>query len=295
MNNQPSTSNQQLSTNSNDTWTKVIESKAKPCDLKLRQLWQYRDLIYMFVRKDLVVLYKQTILGPIWYIVQPVIASIMFTFIFGRIAKIPSDGVPHYLFYLAGITCWGYFSSSLTTTSNTFTENQAIFGKVYFPRIVIPISIVISNFIKFNMQVGVFLFFYFLYMYKGAAVKPNYYLFLFPLLVFMMGGLSLGFGMLFSAMTAKYRDLKFLLSFFVQIWMYGTPIIYSLSDAPEKYKWIIALNPMTSIIITFKYAFLGRGNFSWDYLIYSFVFMTVLLFVSLIIFNKVEKNFMDTV
>ena len=278
-----------------EEWTKIIEPKTGGVDLKLRQLWQYRDLIYMFVRKDLVVKYKQTILGPIWYIVQPLITSIMFTFIFGRIAKIPSDGIPHYLFYLAGITCWGYFSICLTTTSDTFTTNQAIFGKVYFPRIAIPISIVISNFLKFCIQLGVFLFFYFLYMYKGAAVEPNYYLFLLPVLVLMMGGLSLGFGMLFSAMTTKYKDLKFLLSFFIQIWMYGTPIIYPLSEAPEKYRWIIALNPMTSIITTFKYAFFGKGDFRWDYLIYSFVFMIVLLFVALIIFNKVEKNFMDTV
>ena len=286
--------NDQLSTN-NDTWTKIIEPKSKACNLKLRQLWKYRDLIYMFVRKDLVVKYKQTILGPVWYIVQPLITSIMFTFIFGRIAKIPTGGVPHYLFYLAGITCWGYFSICLTTTSDTFTTNQAIFGKVYFPRIAIPISIVISNFLKFCIQLGVFLFFYFLYMYNGAAVEPNYYLFLLPMLVLMMGGLSLGFGMLFSAMTTKYKDLKFLLSFLVQIWMYGTPIIYPLSEAPEKYRWIIALNPMTSIVVTFKYAFLGKGDFRWDYLIYSFVFMIVLLFVALIIFNKVEKNFMDTV
>lgn len=278
-----------------ENWTKIIEPGSSCFDLKLKQTWYYRDLIYMFVRKDLVVQYKQTILGPCWYIIQPLISSLMFTLIFGGIAKIPSDGVPHYLFYLAGITCWGYFSTCLTTTSDIFTANQGIFGKVYFPRIAVPISVVISNFIKFLIQLCVFLFFFFLYMYKGALLEPNYYLFLLPVLIILMGGLSLGFGMVFSAMTTKYRDMKFLLSFLIQIWMYATPIIYPLTEAPEKYRWIIALNPMTGIVLTFKYAFLGRGEFVWDYLIYSAVFMVVLLFFAVIVFNKVEKNFMDTV
>jgi len=278
-----------------ENWTKIIEPTSRVLNLKLSQTWKYRDLIYMFVRKDLVVQYKQTILGPLWYIIQPLISSLMFTLIFGGIAKIPSDGVPHYLFYLAGITCWGYFSTCLTTTSDIFTTNQGIFGKVYFPRIAVPISVVISNFIKFLIQLCVFLFFFFIYMYKGALLEPNYYLFLLPVLIILMGGLSLGFGMLFSAMTTKYRDMKFLLSFLVQIWMYATPIIYPLTEAPEKYRWIIALNPMTGIVLAFKYAFLGRGEFVCDYLIYSAIFMVVLLFFGLIVFNKVEKNFMDTV
>ena len=278
-----------------EEWTIVIEPKSRLFNLKLKQTWNYRDLVYMLVRKDFVVQYKQTILGPLWYIIQPLITAFTFTVIFGKIAKIPTDGVPPMLFYLAGTTCWNYFSTCLISTSEVFTANQGVFGKVYFPRIVVPISIVISSSLKFFIQFVVFLGFYFFYIYSGAVINPNMTLFLLPLLIIMAAGMSLGFGMLFSAFTTKYRDLKFLLAFGVQLWMYVTPIIYPLTEAPEKYRWIIAINPMTSIITTFKYAFLGTGDFDWYYLLYSFVFMIALLFIATTTFNKIEKNFMDTV
>ena len=280
---------------SNENWTKIIEPKSRLLNLKVKQTWDYRDLVYMLVRKDLVVQYKQTILGPLWYIIQPLITAITFTVIFGKIAKIPTDSVPPMLFYLAGTTCWNYFATCLTSTSQVFTANQGVFGKVYFPRIVVPISIIISNSLKFFIQFIVFLGFYFYYIYAGAIINPNMTLFLLPLLVIMAAGLSLGFGMLFSAFTTKYRDLNFLLAFGVQLWMYATPIIYPLSEISAQHRWIMAINPMTSVITTFKYAFLGKGFFDWYYLLYSFVFMIILLFIATITFNKVEKNFMDTV
>ncbi len=278
-----------------EEWTKIIEPTSPLFELKLKQIWAYRDLVRMFVRRDLVVVYKQTILGPLWYIIQPLLSSAMFTIVFGKIANIPTDGVPPYIFYLAGITCWGYFSTCLGGTSNTFVANQGVFGKVYFPRIVVPLSIIISASIKFLIQLCVFLGFYLFYIYKGAMIKPNCTLFLLPVLFFMMAGLSLGFGMLFSSFTTKYRDLRILLGFFMQLWMYATPIIYPMSQLSEKYRWIVALNPMTSVVSAFKYGFLSKGDFDWDYLLYSFIFMVILFCVSLLIFNKVEKNFMDTV
>lgn len=281
--------------NHSESWTKIIEPKSPLFDLKLKQIWAYRDLVRMFVRRDLVVVYKQTILGPLWYIIQPLITTLMFTIIFGKIAKISTDEIPPILFYLAGITCWNYFATCLTSTSEVFTANQGVFGKVYFPRIVVPISIVISNLIKYLIQFVLFLSIFSYYYFGGTPIQLTPYILLLPILIFMMAGLSLGFGMLFSAFTTKYRDLRFLLAFGVQLWMYATPIIYPLSTISEKHRWLVALNPMTSIVSTFKYAFFGTGTFDWYYLLYSFVFMVVLLFVSLIIFNKVEKNFMDTV
>ena len=278
-----------------ESWTKIIEPKSPLFDLKLGQIWTYRDLVYTFIRRDLVVQYKQTILGPLWYIVQPLLMTLMFTIVFGKIAKISTNQVPPVLFYLAGITSWNYFSACLVATSEVFVANQAVFGKVYFPRIVVPLSIVISNMIKFAIQFLLFLSIYSYYYFTNTNVCPNAYILFLPLLILMMGGLSLGFGMLFSAFTTKYRDLKFLLAFGVQLWMYATPVIYPLSTISEKHRWLVVLNPMTSIVSTFKYAFLGKGTFNWYYLAYSFVFMIVLLLVSLVIFNRVEKNFMDTV
>ena len=292
----PTTNNHEPTTmNDSESWTKIIEPKSPLFNLKLKQIWAYRDLVRMFVRRDLVVVYKQTILGPLWYIIQPLITTFMFTVIFGKIAKIPTDEIPPTLFYLAGITCWNYFGTCLTSTSEVFTANQGVFGKVYFPRIVVPISIVISNLIKYLIQFVLFLSIFSYYYFGGTPIHTNLYVLLLPLLVLMMAGLSLGFGMLFSAFTTKYRDLRFLLAFGVQLWMYATPIIYPLSTISAENRWYLVLNPMTSIVSTFKYAFFGKGIFDWYYLLYSFVFMVVLLFVSLIIFNKVEKNFMDTV
>jgi lipopolysaccharide transport system permease protein len=286
--------NQQQSRDDTD-WTEIISSESQVFNLKLSEIWRYRDLCYMFVKRDLVTQYKQTIFGPLWYIVQPLLTTIMFTIIFSRIARISTNGVPPMLFYLAGLTIWNYFSQSLASNSTIFIDNQQIFGKVYFPRMVVCISAVLSNLIKFGIQFILFIAFYFYFYFEGANIHLNYYLLLIPIVVVIAAGLSLGFSTLFSAFTTKYRDLKFLLTFGVQLWMYATPIIYPLSNISEKHRWILVLNPMTSVVTTFKYAFLGNDVFDWYYLLYSFIFMVILLIVSVAIFNKVEKNFMDTV
>jgi lipopolysaccharide transport system permease protein len=220
----------------------------------------------------------------------------MFVFVFGNMAGISTDGVPQPLFYFAGLTMWNYFADCLTRNSKIFIDNQAVFGKVYFPRLVVPISITISNLIKFFIQFVIFLLIFAFYLIKpDTNINPNIYIFLFPILILMCAGLSLGFGIIFSSLTTKYRDLSFLLQFGVQLWMYATPVIYPLNSFPAGKQWIIALNPMTSIVETFKYSFLGQGVFSWTYLTYSFVFMIIILFFGIILFNKVEKGFMDTV
>ncbi|MDD2387808.1 MAG: ABC transporter permease [Bacteroidales bacterium] len=265
-------------------------------ELNLKELWEYRDLIYMYIKRDIVTFYKQTIMGPLWFVIQPILTTVMFMFVFGNLAGLSTDGIPQPLFYFSGIILWSYFADCLTRNSKIFIENQNVFGKVYFPRLVVPISITISNLVKFFIQfiifIGIYLFYYFR---TDGIVVPNIYILLFPLLVIMAAGLSLGFGVIFSSLTTKYRDLNFLLQFGVQLWMYITPVIYPLSSMPENRQWIIALNPMTSVIETFKYAAIGQGVFSWVYLTYSFVFMLILLFTGIVVFNKVEKGFMDTV
>lgn len=279
-----------------EKFEKNISPSTGLLELNLKELWEYRDLIYMYVKRDIVTFYKQTIMGPLWFVIQPILTTIMFMFVFGNLAGLSTDGIPKPLFYFSGIILWNYFADCLTRNSKIFIENQNVFGKVYFPRLVVPISITISNLVKFFIQfvifIGIYLFYYFS---AGGTVAPNVYLTLFPLLVILAAGLSLGFGIIFSSLTTKYRDLNFLLQFGVQLWMYITPVIYPLSSMPENRQWIIALNPMTSVIETFKYAAIGQGIFSWVYLTYSFVFMLVLLFVGIIVFNKVEKGFMDTV
>ena len=264
-------------------------------NFNFKELVAYKDLIAMYVKRDIVTMYKQTILGPLWFVIQPILTTVMFMFVFGNLAGISTDGIPGPLFYFAGIILWNYFASCLNATSNTFRSNQAVFGKVYFPRLVVPISVTVSNLVKFFIQFAIFLIIYIVYAFKGAGVAPNWYAFLFPLLVVMSAGLALGFGIIFSSMTTKYRDLTFLLQFGVQLWMYATPVIYPLSTMPADKQWIFELNPMTSIIETFKYGAIGVGSFSWFWLAYSFVFMLLMLFVGIIIFNKVEKDFMDTV
>lgn len=276
-------------------WDVVITPQKSLFELNLREVWQYQDLLLLFVRRDFVAMYKQTILGPLWYFIQPILTTLMFTVVFGRIAKISTDGLPPMLFYLAGITNWNYFSACLGTVARTFTSNQGIFGKVYFPRLVTPLSIVISNMIKYGIQLALFFGFYVYFALKGSPAQVNAYALLFPLLVIMLAGLGLGFGLVITSMTTKYRDLVFLLQFGIQLAMYATPVIYPLSQIPEQYQWIAVLNPMTSVIETFKYGFLGQGTFSWAYLGYSFGFMVVLLLAGTIIFNRTEKNFMDTV
>ena len=264
-------------------------------NFNFRELYAYRDLIAMYVKRDIVTMYKQTILGPLWFVIQPVLTTVMFMFVFGNLAGISTDGIPGPLFYFSGIILWNYFSTCLNSTSSTFKSNQNVFGKVYFPRLVVPISVTVSNLVKFFIQFAIFLIIYIVYAFKGAGVAPNWYAFLFPLLVVMSAGLALGFGIIFSSMTTKYRDLTFLLEFGVQLWMYATPVIYPLSTMSADKQWIFQLNPMTSIIETFKFGSVGNGVFSWGWLAYSFGFMVLLLFVGIIIFNKVEKDFMDTV
>jgi lipopolysaccharide transport system permease protein len=278
-----------------ENWDLVIQPKSKWYDLQLREILRYKDLLFLFVRRDFVALYKQTILGPLWFFIQPVITSLTFTVIFGNLAKISTDGLPQILFYISGVTLWTYFSDTLTKTSDTFTANANIFGKVYFPRMIVPLSVVVSNLVKLGVQFILFLIIWIYYLLSSDTVHPTSALIIVPFLIILMGFQGLSFGIIISSLTTKYRDLKFLVVFGVQLMMYASPIVYPLSIVPEKYKWIILANPVTSIIETFKYAFLGVGEFNWMHLSYSFGFTTVLFVLGLIIFHRVEKSFMDTV
>ncbi|MDO4191607.1 MAG: ABC transporter permease [Bacteroidales bacterium] len=274
----------------------LIEPKTKLFHVDFRELWQYRDLFMIFVKRNIITQYKQTILGPLWFFVQPLMTTFMYMVVFGGIAKISTDGLPQALFYLSGILMWHYFSDCLTKTSSTFLDNQAIFGKVYFPRLVVPLATVVSNLVKMGIQLLMFLAVYILYIVKGVHICPNIYLLLFPVLIVILAGLALGFGIIISSMTTKYRDLTILFSFFVQLWMYGTPVIYPLSTITnEKLRLVMQLNPVTSIIETFKFGALGVGTFSWGALLYSFCFMLVVLGLGIVVFNKVQRSFMDTV
>ena len=264
--------------------------------IDLGEIWRYRDLVELFVRRNIVVKYKQTILGPLWYLIQPVLTVIMNMVVFGNIAKMSTDGMPQALFYMAGNVCWFYFADCLNQSSNTFLDNQGMFGKVYFPRLVVPIAIVISNLLRFVIQIGLFVVLYLYFFMADAPIAPNWTILLTPLLVVMLAGLGLGFGILISSLTTKYHDFQILFTFIVQLWMYATPIVYPLSMVEEgTLRTLILANPMTSIIEAFKYATLGQGYFSWFALGYSFLFMSVLLLFSVVIFNKVQRNFMDTV
>lgn len=281
--------------NQTDDWDLVVKPLNKWYDLRLKEILRYKDLLLLFVRRDFVSVYKQTILGPIWFFIQPIITSITFTVIFGNLARISTDGIPPILFYMSGITLWNYFSDTLTKTSDTFTANANIFGKVYFPRMIVPLSVVLSNLIKFSVQLLLFLSVWIYFLITKDDVHPNIYLLLVPFLILLMGFLGLACGIIISSMTTKYRDLKFLVGFGVQLLMYATPIVYPLSIVPEKYKWIILANPVTSIVETFKFAFLGIGDFNIWHLGYSLIFTIILFFIGLVVFHKVEKSFMDTV
>ncbi len=275
------------------TWR--IKSETSLLDLKLRDVWEYRDLLLLLVRRDFVSIYKQTILGPLWFFIQPLLTTIMFSFIFGRLAGLSTDGLPPVLFYMAGITAWNYFADCVVKTSGVFRDNVHIFGKVYFPRLIMPLSIVVSSLIRFGVQLILFLTVMIFYALKGNLFYPNWAISLFPLMVVIMAVLGLSAGMIISALTTKYRDLAFLIGFGIQLLMYATTVIFPLSAAPEKYKWIIKLNPMTSIIETFRFGFLGKGSFSWASICYSATVAIVLLISGIIIFNRVEKDFVDTV
>lgn len=288
---------------SEEKWTTVIKPKNKLLEINLRELWDYRDLITLFIKRNIITQYKQTVLGPLWFIVQPVLSVIMYMVVFGGIAGIPTDDVAQPLFYLAGTCMWQYFSDCLGRTSNTFVDNAGIFGKVYFPRLAVPVANVISNLLRFGIQFGLFLVVYAVYaLFGDPGAHFTWYALLFPVLVLMLAGLALGFGILFSSMTTKYRDLQVLFSFGVSLWMYATPIVYPLTIAKSKF-WhgisvhkLMCFNPVTPIIETFKYGFLGSGEFvGWGWLVYSFLFMVVLLALGIVMFNKIQRSFMDTV
>ena len=287
-----------------ENWDLVIKPKEKLLAVDFKELWRYRDLCALLVKRNIITQYKQTILGPVWFVVQPALTVIMYMIVFGGIAGIPTDGVPRPVFYLAGTCMWQYFADCLTKTSNTFVDNSGIFGKVYFPRLVVPIANVISNLLRFGIQIGFFVLVYIGYSLFDQTCEAHLtaYALLFPLLVIMMAGLALGFGTIISSMTTKYRDLQVLFSFIVQLWMYATPIVYPLSQTSGKMflgvpvHTFMCINPVTPVIETFKYGFLGAGGFiGWFWLGYSFVFMIILLALGIVIFNKVQKNFMDTV
>lgn len=285
-------------------WDLVIKPKESIFAVDFKELWRYRDLCALFVKRNIITQYKQTVLGPLWWLIQPALTVIMYMVVFGGIAGIPTDGVPQPLFYLSGICLWQYFSDCLTKTSNTFVNNSGIFGKVYFPRLVMPLADVISNLLRFGIQFGLFIVVYIGYwlLDPTCIAHLTIYALLFPVLVFMMAGLALGFGTIISSLTTKYRDLQVLFSFLVQLWMYATPIVYPLSQVAGKkvagfdLTTLMCLNPVTPIIETFKHGFLGASHFiGWGWLAYSFGFMIVVLALGILIFNKVQKSFMDTV
>jgi lipopolysaccharide transport system permease protein len=279
-----------------DSWLFEISPRKNLFDLNLKEIWRYRDLLWLFVKRDIVTVYKQTVLGPLWFFIQPIMTTVVFMVVFGKIANIPTDGIPQVLFYLSGIVAWNYFAECFNLTADTFKKNEAIFSKVYFPRIVMPLSVVVSNLGKFFIQLGLFLavYFYFLF-FADSSVQPNTFILLFPVLVLIMGALGLSAGLIISSMTTKYRDLTFLVKFGVSLLMYATPVVYPLSEISPKYRWIAELNPLTPVFEAFKYGFLGAGTFSWSSLAYSMTLTTALLLLGILIFNRTEKTFIDTV
>jgi lipopolysaccharide transport system permease protein len=276
-------------------WDIVLTPKHSAFSFPWKELWYYRDLLMMFVRRDVVTLYKQTILGPIWFFVQPILTTLTYLIVFGRIAKLSTDGIPGILFYSSGIVMWNYFSETLTATSRTFVENANLFGKVYFPRAIMPLSKVVSGLLKYFVQLLFFLAVFFYYLASGAVIHPEPQLFALPLLIIIMAIIGFALGIIFSSLTTKYRDLSFLIAFGVQLMMYATPVIYPLSSVPEKFRFYVLLNPITSLIEGFRFAFLGTGEWSWQWISYSGFVAMILLVVGLMIFNRVEKTFMDTV
>lgn len=281
--------------NTGQQWTEVLKPNTSSLDFKVKDVWRYRDLLILLVRRDFIATYKQTVLGPLWFFLQPILTTITFALVFGRIAGISTDNMPPVLFYLAGLTLWNYFAECLNKTATVLKDNADIFGKVYFPRVIMPLSIITSNLIKLGIQFLLFLLIWSYFLFTGNILHPNAYIVLLPVLIVLMGGLGLGFGLVITSLTTKYRDLVFLLTFGVQLLMYATPVIYPLSTIHNQYRNILLANPMSSIIETFRYAFLGKGTFSWGALAYSAGFMVVILIAGIIVFNKVEKSFMDTV
>lgn len=277
-------------------WTTVIRPRTGLLEIDFREIVRYRDLCRMFVCRNIVTQYKQTILGPLWFFINPLLTMAMYMIVFGGIAGISTDGLPQPLFYLAGICLWNYFSTCLNQTSATFVTNQNIFGKVYFPRLVMPVSTVLSNLFTLGIQLLLFTLVYLFYaLFTGAQVAPNGYILLVPVLILMLAGLALGFGIIVSSLTTKYRDLSIFFTFAVQLWMYVTPVIYPLSVMSPEKQWIAAINPLTSVFEAFKYGVLGTGTFDWGQLGYSFAFMCVVLGIGIVLFNRIQRSFMDTV
>jgi lipopolysaccharide transport system permease protein len=281
---------------SEDKYTLVIQPKSSPLDINFKELWRYKDLLFLLVRRDFVSVYKQTVLGPIWFFIQPLLTTATFTFVFTNLAKISTDGIPPPLFYLIGVTFWNYFSTCLTSTSTTFVANAAVFGKVYFPRLIMPLSVVISSLIKLSIQFLLLIIVWVYYLTTDTALHPNLSALLIPFYITLMAGLGLGFGIILSSITTKYKDFSFLIAFGVQLLMYATPVIYPFNlIANPNIRLLVSLNPMTGLIEAIKYGLTGHGVFDMSLLLYSFGFTLILLFLGIIIFNKVEKSFIDTV
>lgn len=281
-----------------DEWDIIIKPRDSKFTLNFREIWKYKDLMRMYIRRDFVTMYKQTVLGPLWFVLQPLFTTLMFMFVFGGIAQIPTDGIPQPLFYFAGILCWNYFGDCLGRSSSTFSANASVFSKVYFPRLTVPVSGLVTNLIRLAIQLSMFLIIYLYFYYVGSTAHFTAYIALFPLLLVVVAGLGFGIGIIISSLTAKYRDLAILFAFLSQLWMYATPVIYPLSAVPDKvqkYAWILHLNPMTSVVETTRLGFLGQGTFSWYSLAYSCVFAVVITVIGIWVFNRVERNFIDTI
>ncbi len=283
------------SNSSEEAWDFIIKPKSGWFNISLGEIYKYRDLIFMFVKRDFVTFYKQTILGPLWYIIQPLVNSVIFTIIFSKLAKIPTDGIPPFLFYMAGTVAWGYFANCLTQTSNTFVTNREIFGKVYFPRMTVPISVVITGLFQFLIQFIIFIGFLLYYWHQGVEVLPTIMVFTLPLILLQMAILGLGMGILVSSLVTKYRDLTFAMTFAVQIWMYLTPIVYPLTQVPEHYRNFYVLNPMVSIVESFRGAFLGVSSIELHHILISVLVTMIIFIIGVILFSRIEKTFMDTV
>ena len=276
-------------------WTEEIKAESSLFAINFREIWHYRDLLFMLVKRDFITFYKQTILGPLWFIVQPLLTTLIFVILFGNIAKLSTDGIPQLAFYLAGITIWNYFSESLTKTSSVFTANASIFGKVYFPRLIMPLSIVASSLLKFAVQFALFILVVLYYSFVAQSIQPNLWILFTPVLILLMALFALGVGMIFSSLTTKYKDLTFLLAFGIQLFMYITPVVYPSSALPEKFQILAKINPLSSIFECFRYAYLGTGTFTIADLLISTLVIVFLFFAGVLVFNKVEKSFMDTV
>ncbi|WBL24872.1 ABC transporter permease [Zunongwangia sp. HGR-M22] len=281
-----------------DNWLYEISPKRKLIDLNFKEIWRYRDLLVLFVKRDITTVYKQTILGPLWFFIQPLFTSVIYTLVFNNIANIPTGEVPSFLFNLTGITAWNYFNECFSSTSNTFNQNAALFGKVYFPRVIMPMSKVIAGLVKFGIQLLILIIFYAYFLWQGFSISPNMNILLFPVYVLLMALMGLGFGMIISAMTTKYRDLTVLIGFATSLLVYVSAVPYPVSQVEEKMPklaWLVKMNPLTQIIEGFRYMILDEGVFTSLGLLYTIAVSVFIFILGLLIFNKTEKNFIDTV